>query len=247
MMSTPVPGQNSRGRLSIGSVLAELRSDFPDISISKIRFLETAGLVQPARTSSGYRKFSADDLTRLRYILTAQRDHYLPLKVIKEHLDMMARGLAPPDAPGEHPRAPRSQATDDPDLVTAYNSTAPGLRMSAAELAANADLGERQVEELVTFGIVSTRPGTDHFDGDALAVAETVSQLTSYGLEPRHLRVFKTAAEREANLIDQLIAPLARQRGDNAQERAAEAAAALEGLALRLHAALLRTSLREHD
>ncbi|MBA2446183.1 MAG: MerR family transcriptional regulator [Nocardioidaceae bacterium] len=245
MVSIPISGKSQRPRMSIGSVLAELRGDFPDISISKIRFLETAGLVQPERTTSGYRKFSTDDLARLRYILTAQRDQYLPLKVIKEHLDMMARGLEPPLAPGEHPRAPRP--ADNQDLKTSTSPAVAELRMSAAELAANADLTEQQVHELVTFGIVSPRPGTDYFDGDALAVAATVRALTTFGLEPRHLRVFKTAAEREANLIEQLVAPLARQRGDGAGERAEEATVALVGLALSLHGALLRTAVRQVD
>lgn len=245
MGSIPITGQSSRARMSIGSVLAELRAEFPDVSISKIRFLESAGLVQPERTSSGYRKFSTDDLARLRYILTAQRDQYLPLKVIKDHLDMMARGLEPPAAPGEQPRAPRP--ADHEDLKPSSRPAVVELRMSAAELAANADLTEQQVHELVTFGIVSARPDTGHFDGEALAVASTVSALTNYGLEPRHLRVFKTAAEREANLIEQLVAPLARQRGDGAAERAEDATAALVGLALALHGALLRTAVRQVD
>lgn len=226
-------------------MLAELRGDFPDISISKIRFLEAAGLVQPERTSSGYRKFSTDDLVKLRYVLTAQRDHYLPLKVIKEHLDMIARGLDPPLAPGEHPRAPLPGPDDDHDPVTSDKALRAPLRMSAPELAANTGLSDGQVEELVTFGILGPLPGTDEFDGHALDVAQTVSQLTSYGLEPRHLRVFKTAAEREVSLIEQLVATMSRQRGDPAEQRAAQATTALEALALRLHSALLRKGLRK--
>lgn len=226
--------------------MSELRQEFPDISISKLRFLEAAGLVQPERTSSGYRKFSRGDLDKLRYILTAQRDHYLPLKVIKEHLDMMARGMDPPLAPGVHPRAPQSVSADDREPDSAEPVLRAPLRMSTPELAANSGLSETQVEELVTFGILGPLPGTDQFDGQALEVARTVSQLTSYGLEPRHLRVFKTAAEREVSLIEQLVAPLSRQRGDNARERAAQATTELETLALRLHVALLRGGLR-HD
>ena len=231
--------------MSIGSVLAELRADFPDITISKIRFLETAGLVLPERTSTGYRKFSSEDVERLRYILTAQRDHYLPLKVIKEHLDVLARGLQPPAAPGEPARAPTLQASDDFRLESQSGDTMAELRMSARELAANADLTELQIHELVTFGILSPSSGTEYFDAQALAVAQTVSQLTGFGLEPRHLRVFKTAAEREVNLIDQLVTPIARQRGGQGRERAMQATAALETLALQLHGALVRAALRK--
>src|SRR5436309_10001691 len=102
---TAVP---SRAFMSIGEVLASLRAEYPDVTISKIRFLEAEGLIEPERTPSGYRKFSREDVARLRYVLSAQRDQYLPLRVIKAHLEAIDRGLEPPDSPGAGPQVPRA-------------------------------------------------------------------------------------------------------------------------------------------
>ena len=112
MSSSAVSGMTSRAFMSIGEVLGQLRSDFPDITISKIRFLEAEGLVEPERTASGYRKFSREDVERLRYVLSAQRDHYLPLRVIKEHLDAIDRGLEPPALNGTYVNRERVEGAD---------------------------------------------------------------------------------------------------------------------------------------
>lgn len=245
-MSAAAPTGSGRGRLSIGEVLNRLRPEFPDVSISKIRFLESEGLIDPERTPSGYRKFSYADVDRLRFILEQQRDKYYPLKVIKEHLDAMARGLEPPAVAGESPRAPRVVHAVPDELDTSEFGPAPPaeLRMSAEELIASTGLTAKQVDELMSFGLLKTRPGTHYFDADALAVATTVAQLSAFGLEPRHIRAFKAAADREVGLIEQIVSPLARQRDDQARARADEMIAELGALSVRLHAALVKIGLR---
>jgi DNA-binding transcriptional MerR regulator len=233
--------------MTIGEVLTRLRPEFPDVSISKIRFLESEGLIDPERTPSGYRKFSVADVERLRYILAEQRDHYYPLKVIKQNLDAMARGLQPPAVAGGSARAPRAihavpVETDAEDFGPAPSSE---LRLTAEELAANAGLDVSQLAELVSFGLVRPRPGTEYFDADALVVAATAAQLAAYGLEPRHLRAFKAAADREVGMIEQIVSPQARQRDDQAQGRAAEMEGELAALSVRLHTALVKIGLRQ--
>jgi DNA-binding transcriptional MerR regulator len=240
--------------MSIGEVLAALRPEFPDVTISKLRFLESEGLVEPARTPSGYRKFSHEDVDRLRYVLEAQRDHYLPLRVIKEHLDAMDRGLELPDQPGGRPRVPRAVLSthDGADDTSAEFSPTPGaesarLRLSRSELAEAAGIEPALLEEIETYGLVTARTGsgaTAYFDADALVVAQIVSAMSSYGLEPRHLRSFRTAAERESSLVEQVVAPLLRQRSPQARARAEEVAREMAALSVRLHTALVRAAMR---
>jgi DNA-binding transcriptional MerR regulator len=232
--------------MSIGEVLGLLRADFPDVSISKIRFLEAEGLVEPERAASGYRKFSPSDLKRLRYILAAQRDHYLPLKVIRDHLEAMERGLDPPAAAGEAPRVPDSASSaGSAGEVDDGEGAARDLRISADELIANSGLTRVQLDELVGFGLLRPRNGSEYFDADALVVASTVAQLTRFGLEPRHLRAYKSAADREIGLIEQVVGPLARQRDAASRARAAQQVKELTALSVRLHAALVRGGLRD--
>ncbi len=181
------------GRMGIGEVLRRLRDEFPDVSISKIRFLEAEGLVEPQRSPSGYRKFSHADVDRLRYVLAAQRDHYLPLRVIKEHLDAIARGLEPPAAAGESPRAPDA---DDIASRTRPVQAATEIQLSRTELLANSGLADSQLADLQEYGLVQPSPDGDHYDRVALTIASTAAALARHGLEPRHLRTFKTAADR---------------------------------------------------
>lgn len=222
-----------------------LRSDFPDVSISKIRFLEAEGLVQPERTAAGYRRYSSPDVERLRYILAAQRDRYLPLKVIGEHLDALDRGLQPPEAAGQPARA-LDTTESAPGIPTAADFAQPpaAIRMSRTELLASSGLTDEQLVSFMGFGLITPVTGTDFFDADALSVATTVSEMSTFGLEPRHLRAFKTAAEREVVLIEQVVSPVAAHRTDDAQARAAQAVARLGALSVRLHASLLRIGLR---
>jgi len=201
--------------LTIGAVLATLTPEFPDISISKIRFLEAEGLLTPERTESGYRTFSPEDVERLRYILTAQRDRFWPLKVIREALDKLERGLEPAsgDSASSRPRVPAG--TDDPDLPTASDLARRGrLRLTDLELRDAAGLDKPAFDALSAYGLL--RPdSTGHFDDAALAVARAAGALAAYGIEPRHLRPFRTAADREIGLVQQVVSP-ARGRGRGA-------------------------------
>jgi DNA-binding transcriptional MerR regulator len=233
--------------MSIGEVLGELRSEFPDVTISKIRFLESEGLVEPARTPSGYRKFSHADVARLRYVLAAQRDHYLPLRVIREHLEAIDRGLEPPAVPGERPRVPRSA---DKGLPGPRSLAPPSveLRLSREELVESAGIDADLLEQIEGFGLLEpsrgSKPDAALYDADALVIATAVAELAGYGLEPRHLRAFRTAAERESDLVAQVVGPLLRQRSPQARARAEEVAREMGALSLRLHTALVRARLR---
>lgn len=229
--------------LSIGEVLTQLRSDFPDISVSKIRFLESEGLVRPERTSSGYRKFTRGDVERLRYVLTAQREQYLPLRVIKEHLEALDRGLEAPTGGGrpQIPAVPVGAGTAGPEVFAADLSE---VRLSRPELLEASGLGPGQLSDLEQYGLLGPRPGAEHYDGDALLIAKTLGELASFGIGGRHLRAFKLAAAREVGLIEQVVSPLVRQRSPDARTRAEEVAHQLAALSVRLHVALVRAALR---
>jgi DNA-binding transcriptional MerR regulator len=209
--------QPARGYLGISEVLAQLRAEFPDISVSKIRFLETEGLIAPARAPSGYRRFAAADVERLRYILTAQRDQYLPLRVIKERL---------------------THAEQEPADGGAAE------RLTRRELIDQAGITEPQLTELEMFGLVRKAEGR-LYARDALEVARTAAALTAYGVEARHLRTVRAAVEREVNLIEHVVAPILKQRGAGARELAGQTAGELAGLATRLHQALIEGALAE--
>jgi DNA-binding transcriptional MerR regulator len=235
---------SSRARMSIGEVLEQLRPDFPGLNISKIRYLESEGLVEPERTAAGYRKFSADDVERLRYVLVAQREHYLPLKVIREHLDAMDRGLEPPALPATGPQVPRVVLSGDGlPSPEAFAAGGPELRLSRRELVETAGIDEELLEQLIEFGMLRMRPGSKHFDGDALVIAKAAGELAAYGLEPRHLRAFKTAADREVGLVEQAVAPLRRGRDAGAQARAEESVREIAALTVKLHATLVKIGL----
>jgi DNA-binding transcriptional MerR regulator len=216
--------QPARAYYGIGEVLAQLSPEFPDVRISKIRFLESEGLIEPARAPSGYRRFSRHDVQRLRYILTAQRDHYLPLRVIKERLDS-------PDGTAE--------------LASPAGGAAArgGTLLSRAELLEAAGLDAERLAELEEFGLVRRRGR--QYGQDALAVARLVSELGAFGVRARHLRAVKAAAERETSLIEQVVAPLLRQRSPGATERAGQTARDIAALSIRLHAALVEAELGE--
>jgi DNA-binding transcriptional MerR regulator len=239
---------STRARLSIGEVLAQLRGDFPGLNISKIRFLEAEGLIEPERTPSGYRKFSHQDVERLRYVLTCQREHYLPLKVIREHLDAIDRGLEPPALSGTSgPQVPRVVLDGDgyptPESFGALGDGAE-LRLSRNELLTAAQIEDPLLEQLETYGLVRPRQGAAPYDGDALVIAKTAGELAVFGLEPRHLRAFKTAADREIGLVEQVVSPLRRGRDAGASARAEEAVGQLAALSVRLHATLVKAALR---
>jgi DNA-binding transcriptional MerR regulator len=191
-------------------VLAQLRAEFPDISVSKIRFLETEGLIQPARSPSGYRKFGPADMDRLRYILTAQRDRYLPLRVIKDQLDA-------------------DQARSGP--------------LARSELLDAAGIDERSLAELEEFGLV-LRSGRQ-YPPEAVEAVRAIMALGRYGVQARHLRVLRASADRETALIEQVVAPILRQRSPGARDRAATSARDIASLVLTVHAALIEMTLAD--
>ncbi len=239
----PAPGP-SRSRMNIGEVLDRLRPDFPGITIPKIRFLEDKGLIKPERTPAGYRKFSVDDVDRLRYVLRMQRDHYLPLKVIGEHLDAIDRGLEPPPIDAVVPTVPKVALAADGLPSAASFTRRDNLRLSRRELVKIAEISEELLEQLEQYGLITARPGTGHFDTDALVVAQTARELADFGFEPRHLRAFKTSADREVGLVEQVVAPHKRGKDAAAKARAEETVSEIAALSVRLHATLVKIGLR---
>ena len=223
-------------RLTIGEVLAVLRDDFPDVTISKIRYLESEDLVHPQRTPSGYRKFSRADVSRLRYVLAAQRDQYLPLRVIKEHLEALDRGEPLPAVagPGSVPPPPAADGDDD-------NGIPP---LTPEQFARAAGLEPEQLADCVQFGLLATDADGRHPAAD-LPVARAAAGLARHGIEPRHLRVYRSGVEREAGLVEQLVAPVLRARSEEARTRATEKLRDLATLSAQLHTALLEARLRD--
>lgn len=225
-------GQFARAYLGIGEVLVELRAEFPDISVSKIRFLESEGLITPARSPSGYRRFGPADVDQLRFILTAQRDQYLPLRVIKERLD---HGVTDDKPAGSGDRGRGN------DRGSAGNDRAE--MVSRRELLDSAAIDEAQLAELEAHGLVR-RVGR-LYGQDALDVAATVAALASYGVQARHLRSVRTAADRDVSLIEQVVAPTLRQRSPHARDAAGRTAREIATLLLRLHRAMIESALAE--
>ena len=231
----------ARRTMSIGEVLAQLRSDFPDVTISKIRFLEAEGLVEPERAPSGYRRFSHDDVARLRYVLTVQRDHYLPLRVIKEQLEQLDRGAELGSETDEGPgRAGRPAV---PHVVAAVAADPREVRLNRTSLVEAAGITSELLAELESYGLVVARGGA--FDADSLVIARTAGELAEYGIGPRHLRAILSAAEREAGLVEQVVAPMLRQRNAEARGRANEVAREVGRLTGRLHATLVESRVRQ--
>ena len=221
--------QRARGQFGIGEVLAQLRAEFPDISASKIRFFEAEGLIEPARSRSGYRRFCAADIDRLRYILTMQRDSYLPLRVIRERLadgvpaGWRAHGLRPAAAAD----LSRRRAAD----------------LSRRQLLEAAGIDDAELTELEEYGLIR-RVGRQ-YGQDALAVARAVTALRQYGVQARHLGAVRAAADREATLVEQVVAPQLHQRGPGARDAAARTAWQIADLTVRLHATLVESALAE--
>lgn len=233
------------GSRSIGQVLAILKSDFADISISKIRFLESEGLITPQRAPSGYRRYSPADVDRLRYVLTVQRDHYLPLKVIREHLELMDRGQAPPTrepAPAAPAAAtqPMAQPDGQPGAAGSAPPSAarPPLRLTRADLLEASGLSDSALTELERNQIVLPRRGTSHYGREALTLAVAAKRLADYGIDGRHLRAFKMSADREIGLVEQAIAPYVR-RAAGSKDVSGE----VISLVISFHAALVRTAM----
>lgn len=271
-----------RAYLSIGEVLALLRPEFSDLTISKIRFLESQGLLDPERTPSGYRKFYEPDVERLRWILRQQREQYLPLKVIKGRLgvedgdegggavalaeaeaevdagtDIAAPATSAPvttvrGAPSAPAMSPPRPAAPIPspvaDMVNPLQVVHTGVSMTLEELSTACGLSAAELGELQRYGLIAGRPvgGTTYFDEEALIVANLAAGFMRFGVEARHLRMYKTAAEREAGFFEQLVMPMLKQRNPKARRQAVDTLVELGKLGQGLRAAMLRMALKDH-
>jgi DNA-binding transcriptional MerR regulator len=234
--------------MSIGAVLDLLRPDFPDVTISKIRFLEAEGLVTPERTASGYRRFTAYDCNRLRFILTAQRDQYLPLKVITAHLDAQPDGALPQS--GSAYGVPRLVPV--PDATLAGHDSAAGksavaptqVRLSREDLLARSGVDDELLTALVRAGVITAGPA-GFFDEHSVVIAQCARALADYGVEPRHLRAFRSAADRQSDLIAQIAGPVVKANKAGARDRADDLAREVAALAITLHTSLIKSAVRD--
>jgi len=238
------PETPALGGMSIGAVLDLLRPDFPDVTISKIRFLEAEGLVTPQRAASGYRRFTAYDCARLRFVLTAQRDQYLPLKVIKAQLDAQPDGELPPaGSPYGVPRLVTvgDRASADTDSVTVVPTR---VRLSREDLLDRAGVDDELLTALLKAGVITTGPG-GFFDEHAPVILQCARSLADYGVEPRHLRAFRSAADRQSDLIAQIAGPLVNTGKTGARDRADDLAREVAALAITLHTSLIKSAVRD--
>lgn len=269
-----------RAHLSIGEVLSLLQAEFPDITISKIRFLESQGLLDPERTPSGYRKFYEGDIERLRWILVQQRENFLPLRVIKDRLSESAApaasapAVAPepakvftpepdptpvePPAPVPSPEPvvppvphPTPPPVPDPPKMAATSALDAGpsaMSLTREELASACGLHERVLNDLERYGLITGRPmGRDTlYDEEALVVARLAAGFMRFGVEARHLRMYKVSAEREASFFEQVVLPLVKQRNPDARRQAVTNLGELTELGESLRAAMLRQALKTY-
>lgn len=244
------PDSPALAGMSIGAVLELLRPDFPDVTISKIRFLEAEGLVTPQRAASGYRRFTAYDCARLRFILTAQRDHYLPLKVIRSQLDAQPDGELPPfgspygvprlvSVAGSDPGPAGGEAGSDPAAVAPTR-----IRLSREELLERSGVDEGLLTALLKAGVITTGPG-GLFDEHAVVILQCARALADYGVEPRHLRAFRSAADRQSDLIAQIAGPVVKAGKAGALDRADDLAREVAALAITLHTSLIKSAVRD--
>jgi DNA-binding transcriptional MerR regulator len=234
----------TRNYQSIGEVLVNVKTEFPDITISKIRFLESEGLITPERTPSGYRKFYPDDVERLKSILRLQRDEYLPLKVIKERLLKADSGEDP-----DQPTLEQATSGVDTDGGGEDLAEAPtGLQMSLEEMAAATGVERERIKELEQFGIVCTHgpEGGRYYDGDDYVTLSIVKDFLRFGIEPRHLTMYKHFAERESAFFEALVAPTLRQKNPDARRAATQTLGELTTTSRKFKQALLRNALRDN-
>ena len=243
------PDRPALAGMSIGAVLDLLRGEFPDVTISKIRFLEAEGLITPERTASGYRRFTAYDCARLRFVLTAQRDQYLPLKVIKAQLDAQLDGELPQT--GSSYGVPRlvsvtpGSDTGPERMSDTASAVAPTqVRLRREDLLARSGIDEALLIELIRAGVI--KAGTaGFFDEHSVVIAQCARALTDYGVEPRHLRAFRSAADRQSDLIAQIAGPVVKAGKAGARDRADDLAREVAALAITLHTSLIKSAVRD--
>lgn len=217
------------GSYSIGEVINLLREDFPDVSVSKIRFLESQGLIDPDRSDSGYRQFVEEDVARLRFILQQQRDHFLPLKVIKSKLTLWERGE----------EGTRAEGSDPPQLGEE------GQPLDRADLLKRSNLSDEQLDDLIDVGLIRPIPGSDVYPAEAGVVALEAKRLLDMGLEARHLRSIRLSADRELDLLSHIVAPLVKAKNAEARARARDLLETCSDSVHAMHKALLTAGLRQ--
>ena len=215
--------------MSIGEVINLLREDFPDVSVSKIRFLESQGLIDPGRSPSGYRQFDQDDIARLRFILAQQRDHFLPLKVIKSKLTLWERSEERENSGGSSPMS--LAETGEP--------------LDRADLIKRSGLTEEELQQLVEVGLIRPIGDSTEFPPEAGVVGAEAKRLMNHGLEPRHLRSIRLSAERESDLLTQLVAPLLRSSNAGSRARARDILESCSDSVRAMHRALMAAELRQ--
>ena len=257
--------QGERDHLSIGEVLSLLKEEFPDVTISKIRFLESQGLLDPERTPSGYRKFYDPDVERLRWILRQQKENFLPLKVIRGRLGVdemneeAAAQVAPAEPPKEAPAEvqPEQRRTRSSAKATTRDTPAVSLvppprgdgeeSMTLDELCEFTGLAPERLRELERFGLLAGKPvaGAQYYDGDAIAMARIAAAFEAHGVEPRHLKMYKNTAEREVALFEQVVTPLLKQRNPRSRKQASDTLNELVNLAQELRGLLVRQAVDE--
>lgn len=228
--------------MSIGEVVENLSSEFPQVSVSKVRFLESQGLVEPERTPSGYRKYSEGDVARLRYILRLQRDQFVPLKVIQQRLEHFDPAEQPALPDGESPpHVPPPEAEEDLSLAT-------GLNLSLEELVSSSGLDPADLQELEEYGLIDVHyaEGQSYYDEDDLMVAKIARDFAKYGIEARHMKMYRQFADREFGLFEQVVVPRARA-GGNGSRQTVQSFVELAKLSKRLKHILLKASLRQHS
>jgi DNA-binding transcriptional MerR regulator len=246
----------TRPFMSIGDVLKSLREEFPEVTVSKIRFLEAEGLIEPERTASGYRKFYQQDLARLRYILRLQRDNFMPLKIIRRKLEQFeADGVEAAPAPTGVTEAPSGTGgAAEPAVPLAFSAEddldtpVGGLHLSFDELVAASGVSADHLKELQEYELIDPHPleGSVFYDEDDLMIAKIARDFAKYGIEPRHMRMYHHFAEREAGLFEQAVSPPHRGGSNDSRRRAVQSLSELAKLSKRLKALLLRASLRQH-
>lgn len=238
------PDSPAPAGMSIGAVLDLLRPDFPDVTISKIRFLEAEGLVTPQRAASGYRRFTAYDCARLRFILTAQRDHYLPLKVIRAQLDAQPDGELPPvGSPYGVPRLVSVTGAEEGAGPDAAAVAPTRVRLNRDDLLERSGVDDDLLTALLKAGVVTTGP-RGFFDEHAVVILQCAKALSEYGVEPRHLRAFRSAADRQSDLIAQIAGPVVKAGKAGARDRADDLAREVAALAITLHTSLIKSAVR---
>lgn len=221
--------------MSIGVVIKCLSEEFPDVTVSKIRFLESEGLISPERTQSGYRRFTEADVERLRYILITQRDNYLPLKVIREQLEAMDSGKIT--------AVMNSQSTADPLIAPEQFAAPAATRLTDDDIAEQAECDPQVVAQCIDAGLI-VPDASGMFTLDDVRVVSTAVSLTDFGLDSRHLKRIRLSASRQADLIEQVTDPVAKSGRAAAKQEAGEVSQQMTALVVSLHAALVKNELR---